>query len=72
MVLMAAFGLVFAWLLRSRHYPGKKVSLPLAGLTDDRFAVVLHAADPAADAGRELLQHCHALSLEERDEEEQP
>jgi hypothetical protein len=74
MVLVAGFGLVFAWLLRSGHYPGKKVSLPLAGLTDDRFAIVLRAAGPDADAGavRQLLHTCHAVSLEERSEEEQP
>jgi hypothetical protein len=74
MVLTAGFGVVFAWLLRSRHYPGKRVALPLAGLTDDRFALVLRVPDLAADDGavRQMLLDCRAVSLEERSEEEQP
>jgi hypothetical protein len=71
MVLMAGFGVVFAWLLRSRHYPGKNVALALPGVTDDRFALVLHV-HPAAEeeAVGQLLLDCHAVSLEERSEEE--
>ncbi len=63
MVLLAGFGLVFAWLFRCRLYPGKKAWLPLPGLTDDRFALV--AARPrsrrSAAAVRQLLQECHAV-----------
>jgi hypothetical protein len=40
-------------------------------LTDDRFAMVLRT--PAdAEAVRQLLHDCHAVSLEERNEEGQP
>jgi hypothetical protein len=73
MVLLAAFGVVFAWLFRSRLYPGKRARLPLAGLADDLFIVVLHDPGPAAAPGtvRQVLQDCDAISLEERDEEEE-
>jgi hypothetical protein len=72
MVLLAGFAVVFAWLFRSRLYPGKKALLPLERLTDDRFAVVVRdsgQADASA-AVRHLLHDCHAVSLEEHDEEE--
>jgi hypothetical protein len=74
MVLLAGLGLVFAWFLRSRLYPGKKAVLPLTGLTDDRFGIVLniHGSAAEAEAVRQLLHDCHAVALEEREEEEQP
>ena len=72
MVLLGGFSLVFAWLFRCQLYPGKKAALALPGLTNDRFAVAIRAPD--ADAGletaQELLHRCHAVDLEERDEEE--
>jgi hypothetical protein len=73
MVLLAGFSLVFAWLFRCRLYPGKKASLPLAGLTDDRFVVVLRDPGSSAAAGavQQLLHDCHAVGVEQRDEEEQ-
>lgn len=73
MVLLAGFGVVFAWLFRSRLYPGKKALLPLAGLTDDRFVVMLRDPGPAAAPGtvQQFFHDCHAVSVEERDEEEQ-
>jgi hypothetical protein len=45
--------------------------LPLTGWTDDRFAVVLRdpSAAVAAEEVRQLLHECHALCLEEREEE---
>jgi Protein of unknown function (DUF3341) len=87
MVLLAGFGLVFAWFCRSRLYPGKKARVFVRGtsvagegvvesagaVTDDRFALVVHDPGPAAGpngAVRQALQDCHAISLEERDEEE--
>jgi hypothetical protein len=71
MVLLGGFVLVFAWLFRCRLYPGKKSVLPLIGLTDDRFAVVLRDTSSAVAAGevRQLLHDFHALCLEEREEE---
>jgi hypothetical protein len=73
MVLLAGFGLVFAWLCRCRLYPGKQAHLPVAGMTDDRFVVVVHDSGPVAGNGaiRQLLHDCHAVGLEERSEEEQ-
>jgi hypothetical protein len=72
MVLFAGFGLVFAWLIRCGLYPGKKPGRLPAGMTDDRFVVAVHDPGPGTRAGevRELLQECHAVSFEERDEEE--
>jgi hypothetical protein len=74
MVLLAGFGVVFAWLFRSGLYPGKTARLPLAVLTDDHFVVVLHDPGPAVASGtvQQVLQDCHAISVEERDEEEEP
>ena len=71
MVLLAGFTLVFAWIFRSGLYPGKASVPLLAGLTDDRFGMLLRFPDPvAAGAAREVLQQCHADRLEERGEEE--
>lgn len=74
MVLLAGLGLVFAWLFRCRLYPGKNAVLPLTGLTDDRFAIVLCIPGAAVEAAavRQLLHECHAVSLEERGGEVQP
>jgi hypothetical protein len=73
MVLLAGFGLLFAWLFRCRLYPGRSARLPVAGVTDDRFALAVQV--PGVPAGLEavrlLLQEYHAMDLEEHDEEEQ-
>jgi hypothetical protein len=72
MVLLAGFSLVFAWLWRCRLYPGKQAVLPMPGLTDDRFALMLRDPGTAPEGSvRQLLHDCHAVALEER-EEEQP
>jgi hypothetical protein len=67
MVLLAGFGVVFAWLFRSGLYPGKKAYLPQAGSTDDRFVVALHDPGPAAGPGavEQIFPNCWAVSLEE-------
>lgn len=49
MVLLAAFSLVGAMLLRCGLFPGKAARLPAPGVTDDRFAVVLCAPVTAAE-----------------------
>jgi hypothetical protein len=71
MVLLAGFGLVFAWLFRCQLYPGKEAMPPMIGLTEDRFAVMLRDPGSAIAAGevRQLLLDCQALCLEERDGE---
>ncbi len=57
MVLLAGLGLVFALFCRCRLYPGKEALLPLPGVTDDRFGLVVH--DPSlrgsADAIKNVL-----------------
>jgi len=73
MVLLAGFGLVFAFLFRCRLYPGKVARLPLPGATDDRFVLVLCETDRARDAGEviSLLEVCGATVTEERSEGKQ-
>jgi Ni/Fe-hydrogenase subunit HybB-like protein len=71
MVLLAGYGLVAAWLLRCGLYPGKKARTPLTGATDNRF--VLAVRNPGEPHGlaqvRQLLQECHALTVEGQQEE---
>jgi hypothetical protein len=65
MVLFAGLGLVFAWLLRCRLYPGKKPFVPMPRMTDDRFVLILEEPDTAAagDELRDLLQNHRAVCL---------
>jgi hypothetical protein len=72
MVLLAGLGVVFAWLFRSRLYPGKNAVLPLAGVTDNRFLVVLRDPGSAAPPGtvEQFFRDRHVVTLEVRDEEE--
>jgi hypothetical protein len=74
MVLLAGFTLLLAWLFRSGLYPGKKAVLPLAGVTDDRFVLVVRVPSPGPhlETARRVLMNCHATDLEEGTEEEQP
>lgn len=70
MVLLAGFGVVFAFFLVSRLYPGKSAQTPLTEVTTDRFVLVLEegAAFDAA-ALRELLRAYHVTGTEEREEQ---
>jgi hypothetical protein len=70
MVLFAGLGLVCAWLVVSRLYPGKKAPVALPGQTDNRFVLVLGEASLGAgtDEVRDLLQRHRAVCLEEREE----
>jgi hypothetical protein len=70
MVLLGGFSLVFAWLFRCRLFPGKKAVSPLAGLTDDRFALAASGPDAISAAVRQVLHDCHAVEVQERDDEE--
>lgn len=74
MVLFAGFGLVFAWLIRCRLYPGKRAQMPMAGLTGDSFVLVLQDPSLVPGSGKveQLLHECQATRFEERNEEEQP
>jgi hypothetical protein len=66
-VLLAGLGVVFAFLLRCRLFPGKRAALPVRGVTDDRFVVALENPDNPfdADVARHLFSDFHALRVEE-------
>lgn len=49
MVLFAAVSAVLAFFAVCRLFPGKKATLPVPGLTDDRFAIVLEQTDSTFD-----------------------
>jgi mono/diheme cytochrome c family protein len=74
MVLFAGIGVVLAFLAVNRLYPGKAAAVPVAGVTDGRFTLVLEEGDAAFDAGavRQLLADHHAVAAEEREDQEQP
>jgi hypothetical protein len=67
MVLLAGLGVVFAFFLRCRLYPGKQATLPARGVTDDRFVLVLENPDNAmdADVAHRLFDDFHALPMDE-------
>ena len=50
MVLFAAVGAVLSFFVVCKLFPGKKAVLPVAGVTDNRFAVVLEQSDSTFDA----------------------
>lgn len=65
MVLLAAFSLVGALLFRSGLYPGRRACLPAEGITNDRFAVILHAPVTIAEVQsvlREFQVECHVAT----------
>jgi hypothetical protein len=67
-VLLAGLGTAAAFFLRARLYPGKRACLPAAGVTDDRFALVLRRPDNAFDVGRacQILRELGAETVEEQ------
>ncbi|REJ64808.1 MAG: DUF3341 domain-containing protein [Planctomycetota bacterium] len=68
MILLAAFGSVFALLAVSRLYPGKKAVMPSGEITDDRFVMVIRQDNAAfdADAARDLFEQAGAVDVRER------
>ncbi len=72
LVLFGGLGLVAAWLVRCRLYPGKETAAPLPGATDDRFILILSDPRPAAtlEQVRQLLGDCHVVHVEERPQRE--
>lgn len=65
MVLLAGLGMVFAFLLRCRLFPGKRAVHPGPGVTDDRFVLVLDSCAVAfdVDVARRLFHDFHAVSV---------
>jgi hypothetical protein len=70
MVLLAGLGVVFAFVLRSRLFPGKQPAPLFRDATNDRFVLVLESPAEALDAlaARRLFADFHAVRVEERQE----
>lgn len=68
MVLGAAVTAVLAFLFVCRLYPGRKAVLPVAGVTDDHFAVVLEESDSTFDPEEvgEMFRRLNAVRIEEQ------
>lgn len=68
MVLFAAVSAVLSFFIVCRLWPGKKHVLPVAGVTDDRFAVVLEETDSTFDASGmdRVFRGLHAVHVEEQ------
>lgn len=66
-VLLAGLSTVAAFLFRSRLYPGKLPARPAAGVTDDRFLVVVDETDASFEPAkvRELCDAFGVLKVEE-------
>jgi hypothetical protein len=71
MVFLAGVSTVIAFFIVTRLLPGKRPLLPMPGVTDDRFLLVLEETDAAFDATRvaRLFQEFHAVRVDERVEE---
>jgi len=67
-VLLAGFGSVFALLIVSRLYPGRRVRPELDRVTDDRFVLVIDEEDATFDLTKveTLLDQFNVLEIEER------
>ncbi len=72
MVLFAGVSTVIAFLVHRGLLPGRKAIVPVPGVTDDRFAVLLEETDATFDpeAVRQLFARYHAVHTEERAEAE--
>ena len=72
MVLFAGVGTVIAFLIGRRLLPGRKARLPIARVTNDRFALVLEQTDAAFDVPRaqKMMEEHNAVHIEERIEQE--
>jgi hypothetical protein len=68
MVLFAAVGAVLSFFFVCRLFPGKRTVLPIAGVTDDRFAIVLQETDSRFEATevRSMFEGLHAVHVEEQ------
>ncbi len=72
MVLFAAVGAVLSFFFVCRLFPGKKAVLPVAGVTDNRFAVVLEETDSRFQPAEveKMFEQLHAVHVEEQITEE--
>lgn len=72
MVLFAAVGAVLSFFFVCGLFPGKQSVLPVSGVTDDRFAVVLEQTDSRFEPVevRKMFEGLHAVHVEEQITEE--
>ena len=72
MVLFAGLGTVIALLIGRRLLPGRKAKMPVEGVTDDRFALVLEETDAGFDmeATLAMFAQFNAVDVVERIEQE--
>jgi len=72
MVLFAGVGTVFAFFLAARLLPWRKTKLPVMGVTDDRFALVLEETDAGFDkeATTRMFEEYNVVEIKERVEQE--
>jgi hypothetical protein len=72
MVLSAGIGTVIALLVSRRLVPGRKADLPVPGVTDDRFALVIEETDASFDkeATEKMFAEFNAVEIVERIEQE--
>ncbi|MGE5056121.1 MAG: DUF3341 domain-containing protein [Acidobacteriota bacterium] len=68
MVLFAAVGAVFSFFFICRLFPGKRTVLPVIGVTDDRFAIVLEETDSRFEPAevQKMFETLHAIHVEEQ------
>lgn len=71
MVLCAAVGAVISLFFVCRLFPSKKAVAPVAGVTDNRFAVVLEESDSTfvTSEVQRMFERFHAVHVEEQIEE---
>lgn len=72
MVLFAAVSAVLAFFAVCRLYPGKRSVMPVEGLTDNRFAVVLEQTDSTFDVDEvsAMFYNLRAIAVREQLAEE--
>lgn len=68
MVLFAAVGAVLSFFFVCRLFPGKRSVIPVPGVTDSRFAVVLEETDSRFEPGevQKMFEGLHAVLVEEQ------
>ncbi len=68
MVLFAAVGAVVSFFFVCRLFPGKKTVMPVSGVTDNRFAVVLEETDSRFEPAevQRMFEALHAVRVEEQ------
>jgi len=68
MVLFAGLSAVIGFFVVCKLFPGKAAVLPVHGVTDDRFAVVLEQSDSTFNVPKmtQLFRSLHAVAVEEQ------